>query len=191
MNLFDGFLRHIDPFAHTGIVKVITGSDRKISRIIGFRIVDFEIGDTECHHYICRRMSLREHILDLLAGFNIPVRYICRLHIDDILIRQTFPFSNLFHNFERFLFLYPFVDEIDHDTVTSRNGLFQSDGAIFNQSLSIPQPYVRTVGQTGNTQQVRKGLWFCIDQHPSYEFRTKFRNTQCPCFTIDILFCYT
>ena len=46
-------------------------------------------------------MRFREHVFDFLARFNVPVRHVVLFHLFDPLVRQPFPLTHAFRNFER------------------------------------------------------------------------------------------
>ena len=123
-------------------------------------------------------MGFREHIFDLFAGPEIPVRHLMFLH-DFLIIRcQALPFTDTFHNLERLFGFNPFVDQIDHNIISCTDSRGNLGFTFLNQCLRIAQPYIRTMGQTGDTHQIRKCFRFCITEHLHNEFRTELRNTK-------------
>ena len=131
-------------------------------------------------------MGLREHVLDLLTGFNIPLGYIVGQHV----FFPLFPhgasalrhhaFTHGLHDLEGLLRFHTHLDQIQHDIVTGTDGGGNRCHAAHDQILCISQPYVGTVGQAGNTHQIGKCLGLGIDNHLHGEIGTKLRDTQCP-----------
>ena len=90
-------LQHILASAHDLIGERVR-ADSKIRPIIGQRIIDLAVSDPVRHHNVGRRMGLREHILDLLARPDIPVRDSGLLHGFLEIVCKPFSFSYFFHN---------------------------------------------------------------------------------------------
>ena len=91
---------------------------------------------------------------------------------------QAFSFSHALHDRERLLTVQPFSDQVGHDIVSRTDCRGNGRLALFNQCLCISKPYVRSVGQTGNTDQIRKALRFSIHKHLDNEIRSKLRNPE-------------
>ena len=144
--------------------------------------MDLTIGNPPCHHNVRRRMGLREHILDLLAGFDIPLGYVMRQHIRFPLFPHgTFSFRHhtltyCLHNLEGLLRLHAHLDQIQHDIITGTDCRGNGRHAAHDQILCIAQPYVGTVGQTGDTHQIGKRLGFRINNHLHSKVCTELRN---------------
>ena len=60
-----------------------------------------EPGNAERHHDISDRVRLREHILDLLAGIDVPFRNVLLVHGGLHLLGQTLALSDGLHRLER------------------------------------------------------------------------------------------
>ena len=60
------------------------------------------------------------------------------------------------------LTLQSLIDQVDHDIITGTDGRGNRRLSLLDQCLCIPQPYVRTMGQTGDTDQIRKRspVWY-------------------------------
>ena len=86
--------------------------------------------------------------------------------------------SGLFHDIKGFRTIQSHMDQIGHDIITRTDTGRNRSRTIFDQSLGITQPYVRTMGQAGNTDQIRKLLRLCIPEHPHGKIGTKLRDTQ-------------
>ena len=144
-------------------------TDRKICCIVSQRIKHLTVGNAPCHHNIRGCMGFREHVLNLLTGPDIPVRYIV---IDHILLPfrpfVTFSFCHnslpdILHNLKRFLGIQSHANQIDHDIIPCTDGGRNRCLLFLNQCLCIAKPYVRTMGQPCNTHQIRKFFWLCIN----------------------------
>ncbi|MNC04906.1 hypothetical protein D3C75_523570 [compost metagenome] len=120
-------------------------------------------------------MRLREHVLDLLTGINVPCRHIALLHFVLPFLAQTAALPHAFGNFEGQACIHTrFINEIEHDVVPAANNRFDGAGAVFDQFLGIAQPNSRSMGQTGNLQQVGKGGRLGFLQHLADELGTHF-----------------
>ena len=95
----------------------------------------------------------------------------------------TFPFCNrsftdTFHDRKGFLTVHPLINEIRHNIVTGtdcgRNGRLPAS----DQFLCIVKPYVSSVGEPGNTDQIGQTLWLRIYNHLNNKVSPKLRNTK-------------
>ena len=97
-------------------------------------------------------MCLREHVLDLLAGADIPVRHIILLHhgLPFFPLLRYITFGNLtltdvLHDVECILIRKAPIDKCRHDRVTaSDNGVKVAD-TVVNEVLCVALPYVSSV----------------------------------------------
>ena len=129
-------------------------------------------------------MSLREHVLDFFTGPHIPVRHTVIQHI--LFIFRPFftfsigngTFSYTLHNGKCFLTVQPFTNQIRHDIVTSTDCRGNRCFSFLNQGLGVSKPYVCSMGQTCDSDQIRKCLRFGIDQHLHREISTKLRDSK-------------
>ena len=163
--------------AHLLIVKA-RRADREESRIIGQRFIDLIPGDSPRHHDIGRGVGFRKHVFDLLAGFDVPFRHIMLSHLLLPLGSQAFPFPDLLHDHERHLRVKSLADQVNHDVVTAADGGRDRAGPAHNQVLGVAQPDVGSVRKTGDPDQVRQVLRFCVDQHLDRKFRSELRDSQ-------------
>ena len=123
-------------------------------------------------------MRFREHIFDLLAGTDIPVRHALRRHGLNPLILQPLPLTHALHDREGKRWLHTLLHQINHDIIPAAYGRGDRRFPFLYQSLRISQPHIRAVGQPGNTHKICKALGFCINNHLDNKFRAKLRNTQ-------------
>ena len=145
------------------------GTDTEKCRIISQRVKYLTPCNSPCHHNVCRRMRLREHILDFFTGPHIPVRHPVIQHV--FLIFRPFlafsigngTFSYTLHNGKRLLTVQSFTDQICHDIVSGTDRSGNRCFSFLNQSLGITKPYVCSMGQTCDSDQIRKCLWFGIN----------------------------
>ena len=171
------------PLTHQFIVKRC-GTDTEKCRIISKWIKYLAPGNTPRHHNISRRMGFREHIFDFFTGPHIPVRHTVIQHI--LFIFRPFftfsigngTFSYTLHNRKCFFTVQPFTDQIRHNIISRtdcrRNGCF----SFLNQRLGISKPYVCSMRQSCDSDQIRKCLRFGIDQHLHREISTKLRDSK-------------
>jgi len=99
-------------------------------------------------------MGFREHVFDLLAGPDVPVRYSGFLHGLLKLRSQSLPFSHLLHNSKGKLAVHPFINQIGHNIITGTDGRRDRRFPLQNKSLGIIQPHIGSVRQSGNPDQV-------------------------------------
>ena len=107
-------------------------------------------------------MGLRKHVLDLLTGPDVPVRHIVGFHLLFPLRFQSLTFTDALHDGEGKLTLQSLIDQVDHDIITGTDGRGNGRFSFLYQCLCITQPHIRTMGQTGDTDQIRKRLavWY-------------------------------
>ena len=123
-------------------------------------------------------MRLREHVLDLLTGPDIPVRNPVLRHLLFPLRLQSLALTDRLHDRKRKTFLKSLLDQIDHDIITRTDRSLNRCLALLDERLGIPQPYIRTMGQTRDTHKVRKILRLRVNQHLHREIRTELRNPE-------------
>ena len=129
-------------------------------------------------------MCLREHVFNLFAGPDIPIRHVMLSHIL-LKVRPllTFPFCNrsftdTFHDRKGFLTVHPIINEIRHNIITRTDCGRQCTVTSCNVILRSIKPHIRTMWQTGNTHKVREVFRFRITKHLHNKFRTKLRHTK-------------
>ena len=178
-------LQDLFPLTHD-LIRECIGTDPEIGSIISQRIIDLTVSDPVSHHDIGRRMGLREHVLDLLTGPDIPVRHAMLRHIL-LKLRPllTLPFchgslTHTLHDGKGFLTVKPLVDKICHNIVTGTDSRGNGSLSAPDQLLCVIQPYVRSMRKTGNTDQIRKCLWLGIHYHLDNEVCSKLRDTKTP-----------
>ena len=165
------------PLAHQFIRK--SGCpDAEKSGIKRQGIINLAICDTPCHHYISRRMRLRKHILDLFARPDIPIRHFSLCHGLLHFRLQSLSFPDALHNGKSKGAFHPHPDQVHHNIIPRANRRGDRRLSLLNQSLGVPQPYIRTMSQSGNPYQIRKCLGLCVNQHLHGKFRTELRNSQ-------------
>ena len=166
-------------FSHTHqFIGKSCGTDTEICTVISQRLEYLEPGDSVCHHNVSCRMGFREHIFDFFAGPDIPVRNAVFFHGGDPLISETFSFTDALHNSKGKTTFHTLTDQVDHNIITGTDCRGNSSFSLFNQCLRISQPYIRTVGKSGNTDQIRKIFRLGIHKHLHGEISTKFWNSQ-------------
>ena len=99
-------------------------------------------------------MGLGEHVLDLLAGPDIPVRnavvYHVFLPVRPVLLFAAgyLTFSNSLHDLEGFRLIKSLLDKVDHDIVTTTDTGIDGCLALLDKGLGVTEPNVGTVGKT-------------------------------------------
>ena len=133
-------------------------------------------------------MRFWEHIFDFQTAVNVPLRNIVILQHLDALRRKglgRFALTGILHDLERLFRLNALVQQIGHDAVTGPDDIRNGAGAVVDEILGVAQPYVRSVGQTGNLQKVAELLGLGIQQHLDGKARAHFRNSQTAGLAVD------
>ncbi len=179
--IFHRCFQFFPALAHDLIVKGFC-SDTEKCRIIGKRIINFEISNSECHHNIGYCMGFREHVLDLSTRLNVPVRHTGFFHsLLPLIPLRHFAlchqsFTNLFHNIKSRAIFHTGMDQVSHNIISGTDGRRQGTVTPGNIILGIIQPYIGSMGQTGNANQIRKVFRLGIPEHLHNKICTKFRN---------------
>ncbi len=82
-------------------------------------------------------MGLREHVLDLLAGIDIPLGHIVSQHILTPGILQRLMLTGGLHDGEGLSRIHAHMHQIDHDIISTTDGILQGGDALQNQILCI------------------------------------------------------
>ena len=101
-------------------------------------------------------MGLREHVLDQLAGPDIPVRNIMVFHGLDPFVTETFSFTDTLHDGKCQAAFHPFSNKVDHNIISRTDRSGNGRRSVLDQYLGISKPYVRTMRKSRNTYQVGK-----------------------------------
>ena len=106
-------------------------AQREEGNVVILRIVDFEPGDADRHDDVGDCVRFREHVLDLLAGFDVPVRNVVLLHHLLVLVPGCpfllgdLAFTDVLHDIEGSLGRHAVFDQADHDIVTAADDRLQ------------------------------------------------------------------
>ncbi len=165
--------------AHQLIIKR-AGADAEIRRVILKREKHLAVGNAPGHHHIGDRVGFREHVFDLFAGIDVPLRNAVRQHFRFPLLPEPPAFANRFHDREGQALVQPHLNQIHHDIVAAADGGLNRGLAAQNQILGVAHPHVGAVGQTGDPHQIGKILRFGVDQHLHGEIRAELRHPQRP-----------
>ena len=138
------------------------------------RVVYLVVGFTQRHHYVCDCVGAREHVLDLAAGIDVPVRHVVLYHELLLLLRHAFALTDLLHDGERVTVFETLLAKVVHYVVTGGDGLAHCGDAVYNQILRVAQPYVRAVGQSGNTDEFLNSRRVYVVEHLADERRSEF-----------------
>ena len=110
------------------------------------------------HHNVGGGVSLREHIFDLPAGADVPLRHAVGEHGLNPVVLQSFSLTDGLHDGEGFLLIESHVNKVGHDIIPTTDGGGNLRLPGLDQRLGVAEPHVRSVGQTGNTHQIRETL---------------------------------
>ncbi|MNW52291.1 hypothetical protein D3C74_298070 [compost metagenome] len=124
----------------------VLAADREIRRIIFDRVIQFEISGPHRGNNVCGGMGLREHVLNLQARVDVPLRHFAFLHFLDPFRCQPFPLTNALRNFKGQSCIHPrFIDQEQHNIVPTTNYGFDVAGSVLDQLLRVPKPYPSSV----------------------------------------------
>ena len=140
-------------------------------------MVDLEPGNPEGHHAVGHGVGLGEEILDLLAGADIPVRHTGSNHFLLRTWRQALALTDRLHNLKGTLIRHAAGDQVDHDVITSADGLVNGGCLGVDQILGIAQPHVCTVGVAADSHQEIELGRHGIQQNSPGEAGVELRNT--------------
>ena len=148
------------------------------------------IGNAVGHKNVRHSMRLREQILYLFAGLDIPFGNIYRAHSLKHLRLQTFfrrlALTHVLHRLKRQTGFHALGNQVRHNVVT-RGDSFGNRLAFLNQILRIVQPYVRTVRITGYTHNLTEFLRLYVADHLTYKLSATFRDTESADGTVNLL----
>ena len=99
-------------------------------------------------------MGFREHVLDLVAGSDIPVGNPMPAHLFFPFRRQSLTLSYLLHDGKGQFRVHPLSDQVDHDVISGTDGSGDRTDLVHDQILGIAQPYIRSVGKSRDADQV-------------------------------------
>ena len=132
----------------------------------------------DSRHIVRGGVCFREHILDFLAGRDVPVRHIGGAHLCLILRSQSLALTHHLHDFESMTLLHTVADQCQHDGVTRPDDVGNGTGSVLYQILRVVRPDIGAVRQSGYLEQVGKRLRAGFLQHLDNEFGTKLRKPQ-------------
>ena len=138
----------------------------------------FAVGDAQSHHDVGSCVRTGEHVLDLEAGINIPLRDIGGPHGLLHLRGQTLALSDRLHGLEGQGLVHALGDQIGHDIVAGADGSGKDSLALLDQGLGVAQPHIRAVGEAGNADQFRHGGGPGVIEHADDELGSKLRDPQ-------------
>ena len=174
-------LRHTDA-AHGGLIVNIRAAHREVHRVEDGRVVDLEPHQADGRHQVGHGVGLGEHILDLAAGFNIPVGHIVLAHgllppgleaaLGDLALTHGL------HDVERHLRLQSLAQQVQHDAVTAADDLRNRAGTRADQLVGVAGPDVGAVGQAGDLDQLGEILRLGIQKHLAHEVCAHFGDAE-------------
>ena len=96
-------------------------------------------------------MGLGEHILDLAAALDVPVRHLVLPHgfLPAILEAALgyLALTHSLHDIKGHLGLQTLAQQVQHDAVTAANDLRNGAGAAADQLVRVAGPHIGAVGQ--------------------------------------------
>ena len=96
-----------------------------------------------------------------------------------LLVRAKAPaLSDRLHDLEGVLRLHAPRNKIQHDIIACADSRAQRTVAVFDEILSVIQPYICTVRQTGNTDELGQSLRLRIPEHAHDKAGPEFRNAK-------------
>ena len=167
LQLLDLVNAHLIALDHAGRIKPL-GAHGKIRGIERQRPVYLEPRDTERHHHISDRVRFWEHVLDLFARIDVPVRHVLLVHRGFHFLGQSLALAHAFHSFERELGFDALQYQVVHDIVAAADAAGQRDTAA-HQFGRVAQPHVRAVRQAGNGDQFGKRRRVGLLDHAAHE----------------------
>ena len=155
-----------------------TGSNRQEGGVELHGIIDLIPCKTDSRHNVGGGVRLREHVLNLLAGPDIPIGHTVLYHSGLPIRLKSLTLSYRLHDVEGELTLKTVGDKIKHNTVTCTHNLGNCAGACLNKLLGITEPYVCSVSQSRNLEKIGKVLWLRLQENLLKESGTKLGNTE-------------
>ena len=174
-NLSHLLLAHIHAPAHKLLVKSL-GPDGEEGRVESQRAVDLKPGDAKRHHHIGYCVSLRKEVSDFFTGVDVPIRDARRPHLLLRSFGQAPALSDRLHDLERALGRHPLGDKEQHNVITTAYALRHAARTAHDNIPGIAQPYIRTVGKTGDPKQHIKLGRLRFLQHPTSKSGVELRN---------------
>ena len=165
------------PAQRTGHVKGI-GPDGVVYRVKLQGPVHLEPRNAEAHHGIGHGMAPGEHVLDLFAGIHEPGGDLPVLHGLLHLIRKALALSDPLHDLEGKGGVHTVGDQVVHDIVPGAENFVELGHPGDHQAFRIVQPYVRAVGQSGNTHQLLHGSGPGLLQYLLHKAGAELRHPQ-------------
>ena len=175
--LIDVVAELVDTAAHLIVVEAVR-TDTVVCRVVLDRIEYLTVGDTPRHHDIGGGMGLREHVLDLLAGIDVPLRNTVIEHVLAPLVLQALVLSGELHDGEGLTRVHALMHEVDHDIISTADRLLQGGCAVLDEVLRVVEVDVRTVAEARDTYEVREVLRLRILNHLHREGGTELRDPE-------------
>ena len=184
-------LCHADA-ANGGLVVDIRAAHREVHRVEDGRMVDLEPHQPDGRHQVGYGVGLGEHILDLAAGFDIPVGHVVLTH-GFLPAGLKAPFGDLafthgLHNVKGHLRFQALSQQVQHDTVTAADNLRDGTCARTDKFVGVAGPDIGAVGQAGNLDKLGEILRLCVQKHLTHKVCAHFRDAEGAGFGADLLF---
>ncbi|SCH49485.1 Uncharacterised protein [uncultured Faecalibacterium sp.] len=135
-------------------------------------------------------MGLGEHILDLAAALDVPVRHLVLPHGFLPAILETalghLALAHSLHDIKGHLGFQPLAQQVQHDAVTAANDLRNGAGAAADQLVRVAGPHIGAMGQARDLDQLGEVLGPCLHQHTAHEVGTHFRDAEGAGLAVDL-----
>ena len=99
-------------------------------------------------------MGLREHVLDLLAGIDVPLRDTVIEHVLTPLVLEALVLSGELHDGEGLTRVHALMHEVDHDIISTADRLLQRGRAVLDEVLGVVEVDIGTMAEARDTHEV-------------------------------------
>ena len=177
--------------AYGGLIVDVVTADGEVHRVKRLGTINFEPHQPNGRHQVGDGVGLGEHILDLSAGFNIPVRDLVLPHgflpagLEAALCHLTF--ADGLHDIEGHLWFQPLAEQVKHNAVTAADDLRDGAGSVPDEFIGVVGPDVSAVRQAGDLDQLGEILGPRLHQHSAHEVRAHFRDAEGAGLAVDLL----
>ena len=165
----------------------VVALDREIGGVEGKWVVHLAVGDPGGVQNVSHGVGLREHVFDLLAGINVPVRDLDLAHGLLVLGLQAFALSYALHDLEGVEGLHASPLQIEHDVISGADDIAERELQVGDEGLGVVEPDVGAMGKTGYPNEILDVFRLGVHEHAADEVRAEFRNAQRSRVAVDVL----
>ena len=176
--------------AHSGLIVDIIAAHGEVNGIELCRAVELEPHQPDGAHQVGHSVGLGEHILDLAAGLDVPVRHLVLPHgflpagLEAALGHLAL--TDRLHDIKGHLGLQPLAQQVEHDAVTAADDLRDGAGAAADQLVGVAGPDIGAVGQARDLDQLREVPGPGLHQHSAHEVGAHFRDAEGAGLAVDL-----